>query len=114
MSTAESVRKEDKLTPSAATNELVDYFSRLPNETISKILSYLGIKDLCRVASTNTHLLYLAYDPMFYKELDLQPYWVSLDDIALQSLQLRTQNLHKVSFSWTGSLCIYIYSRCRL
>ena len=108
MSTVEFVKKEDKPVPSA-TNELINYFSRLPNETISKILSYLDVRDLCRVACTNTQFLYLAYDPLFYKELDLQPCWVSLDDIALQSIKLRTLSLKKVSLSWTGSYeCYYI------
>ena len=109
MSTVESVKKEDKPTPPGATDGAVDHLSRLPNETIYKILSYLDIRDLCRVACSNTHFLYLAYDPAFYKEVDLQPYWVSLDDIALQSLQLRTQNLQKVSFSWTGYTGYIIY-----
>lgn len=48
--------------------------------------------------------MYLAYDPLFYREIDLQPFWVSLDDIALHSLRLRAQNLIKVSFSWTVKL----------
>ncbi|KAI6661565.1 F-box/LRR-repeat protein 4-like [Oopsacas minuta] len=104
VSIEQSAKKEEKVSPlSAAKEQDIDYFSRLPIETISKILIYLGLKDLCSIACTNTKFLYLAYDPLLYQEIDLQPFWVSLDDIALQSLQLRTQNLVKTSFSWTGA-----------
>ncbi|KAJ7382781.1 F-box and leucine-rich repeat protein 4 [Desmophyllum pertusum] len=62
------------------------YFDILPSELMHYIFSFLELIDLTRAAFTCRLFFLHCYDPVWYKELDLKPYW------SLRSLDL----------SWSG------------
>lgn len=76
------------------------YFDSLPEEVIQLILSKLAMVDLCRLAQTCRLLHTNCYDALQYTELDLQPYWPQVNDMALGSLQKRSQCIQKLNLSW--------------
>ncbi|KAH8009962.1 hypothetical protein HPB51_023018 [Rhipicephalus microplus] len=45
----------------------------------------------------------VCYDHVFYRCLDLQPYWEKIDDNALEALQKRCVTLEKLNLSWCGA-----------
>ncbi|XP_062518126.1 F-box/LRR-repeat protein 4-like isoform X2 [Corticium candelabrum] len=78
------------------------YFGLLPDELIQHIMSYLDLTSLGRAAQTCSLLFRHCYDPSLYSELDLQPYWNTIDDCTLEGFQSRCSRLEKISLSWTG------------
>ncbi|XP_031551802.1 F-box/LRR-repeat protein 4-like [Actinia tenebrosa] len=78
------------------------YFDLLPNEVVHLVFMYLGFHDLTRAAATCRLFLRHCYDPVWYKELDLQPYWTVMNDVALRGLCSRCTNTEKLNLSWCG------------
>ncbi|XP_052776898.1 F-box/LRR-repeat protein 4-like [Mya arenaria] len=76
------------------------YFGLLPEEVIQLILSFLDVMSLCRVARTCSLLRDHSYDPFQYKELNLQPYWNQVNDIALKGMLGRSRFLQRLNLSW--------------
>ncbi|CAI8016710.1 F-box/LRR-repeat protein 4 [Geodia barretti] len=99
-------------------DERLGYFSMLPDEIIQYIFKFLDLKSLCNASQVCSIFLKNAYDPMLYKELNLQPFWNTVDDIALAGLSARCGNMFSVNLSWTGgggqvtepSLCRQLYT----
>ncbi|CAI8016709.1 F-box/LRR-repeat protein 4 [Geodia barretti] len=88
------------------------------DEIIQYIFKFLDLKSLCNASQVCSIFLKNAYDPMLYKELNLQPFWNTVDDIALAGLSARCGNMFSVNLSWTGgggqvtepSLCRQLYT----
>ncbi|XP_065897557.1 F-box/LRR-repeat protein 4-like [Dysidea avara] len=79
------------------------YFSWLPDEVMQGIFQYLDIISLARASQTCSLFLKHCYDPLLFTELDLQPFWTTVDDVALQGLQSRCTQLQHLDLSWTGA-----------
>lgn len=91
------------------------YFDLLPEEVIQLILSFLDVLSLCRVARTSQLLYKHSYDSLQYTELNLQPHWPQVNNIALQSLHSRSRFLQRLNLSWChanivseGAFCRYV------
>ncbi|XP_065839547.1 F-box/LRR-repeat protein 4-like [Oscarella lobularis] len=89
-------------TPSEEWSGDFGYFGMLPDEVIQIIISYLDTRSLCRAAQTCSLLFRHCYDASLYTELDLKPYWNTVDDCTLKGMQTRCSRLTKLSLSWTG------------
>eukprot|EP00118_Oscarella_pearsei_P023430 m.280612 g.280612 ORF g.280612 m.280612 type:complete len:367 (+) comp40634_c0_seq114:1772-2872(+) len=89
-------------TPSEEAYGDFGYFGLLPDEIIQNIVSYLDTSSLSIAAQTCSLLLRHCYDASLYTELNLQPYWNTVDDCTLDGLQTRASRIEKLSLSWTG------------
>lgn len=78
-------------------------FSVFPNETKYKILEYLDLRSLYRLSCTNRQFRTLTRDSLFYKSLNLRPYWHCFNANALLSLVQRCARLRKLDLSWCGN-----------
>ncbi|XP_068749204.1 F-box/LRR-repeat protein 4-like isoform X2 [Montipora capricornis] len=78
------------------------FFDILPSELIHHIFSFLELIDLTRAARTCRLFFLHCYDPVWYKELDLKPYWSLITNEALDSLQIRCSSTEKLDLSWAG------------
>ncbi|KAK3745545.1 hypothetical protein QZH41_012454 [Actinostola sp. cb2023] len=81
------------------------FFDLLPSEVIHLIFLYLQFDDILRVAATCRLFFRHCYDPVWYKELDLQPYWSMTSDVTLEGLRNRCGNTEKLNLSWCGPYC---------
>lgn len=73
------------------------------NETKYKILEYLDLRSLYRLSCTNRQFRTLTRDSLFYKSLNLRPYWHCFNANALLSLVQRCARLRKLDLSWCGN-----------
>ncbi|KAH7967415.1 hypothetical protein HPB49_024630 [Dermacentor silvarum] len=64
-------------------------FHSLPHELMTQIFRYLDLLSICRLSGTCRLFWKVCYDHIFYRCLDLQPYWEKIDDNALEALQKR-------------------------
>uniref|UniRef100_A0A2C9K7T4 Uncharacterized protein n=1 Tax=Biomphalaria glabrata TaxID=6526 RepID=A0A2C9K7T4_BIOGL len=71
-------------------------------EIIHLILSYLDIKDLCRLAQTCRNLKMHCYDPYLYQDLNLQPFWTQISSSRLLLIANKCQRLQRLNLSWVG------------
>ncbi|XP_042906461.1 F-box/LRR-repeat protein 4 isoform X1 [Parasteatoda tepidariorum] len=78
-------------------------FDNLPNEVIHLIISYLDLQSLCSVAQVSKLFHKICYDPVLYKDLNLQTYWPLVDITALRGLESRLSSLKTLNLSWCGS-----------
>ncbi|KAG8199503.1 hypothetical protein JTE90_009350 [Oedothorax gibbosus] len=78
------------------------YFDMLPDEVMHFIIGYLDLQSLCLTAKVSKQFRNLCYDPVLYKNLDLQLYWHLVDSNALNSLKSRLTSLQKLNLSWCG------------
>lgn len=78
-------------------------FHSLPHELLTQIFQYLDLLSICRLSATCKLFWKVCYDHIFYRCLDLQPYWEKIDDIALEALQKRCVALEKLNLSWCGA-----------
>ncbi|XP_028415668.1 F-box/LRR-repeat protein 4-like [Dendronephthya gigantea] len=75
----------------------------LPIEVINKIFSYLTFTDFGNLSRSCRSLRNYCYDPLWFKEFDLQPYWQKVNDVSLHYLGDRCQSAKKIRLSWCGS-----------
>lgn len=78
-------------------------FHSLPHELMTQIFRYLDLLSICRLSGTCRLFWKVCYDHIFYRCLDLQPYWEKIDDNALEALQKRCTTLEKLNLSWCGA-----------
>ncbi|XP_054932064.1 F-box/LRR-repeat protein 4-like isoform X2 [Dermacentor andersoni] len=78
-------------------------FHSLPHELMTEIFRYLDLLSICRLSGTCKLFWKVCYDHIFYRCLDLQPYWEKIDDNALDALQKRCATLEKLNLSWCGA-----------
>lgn len=74
----------------------------LPYEVLFKILSFLDLKSLFRVAQVCRNLYDIATDPLLYTEVNLKHYWHLTNGGILQSLIKRGRLMRKLDLSWCG------------
>lgn len=74
----------------------------LPYEILFKILSFLDLKSLFRVAQVCRNLYDVATDPLLYTEVNLKTYWHVTNSGLLQSLIKRGRLMRKLDLSWCG------------
>ncbi|XP_060598191.1 F-box/LRR-repeat protein 4-like [Ruditapes philippinarum] len=89
------------------------FFDLLPEEVIQVILSFLDVLSLCRVARSSKLLYKHSYDSLQYTELNLQPHWPQVNDIALESLHNRSRFLQRLNLSWCHGNIVSEDSFCR-
>ncbi|KAL9967950.1 hypothetical protein ACROYT_G026265 [Oculina patagonica] len=90
------------------------YFDILPSELIHYIFSFLDIIDLTRAAFTCRLFFLHCYDPVWYKELDLKPYWNLVTNETLNSLHTRCTSTEKLDLSWSGPYdAVSAHGMCR-
>ncbi|XP_053374436.1 F-box/LRR-repeat protein 4-like [Mercenaria mercenaria] len=89
------------------------YFDLLPEEVIQQILSFLDVLSLCRVARTSRLLYKHSYDSLQYTELNLQPHWPQVNDVALESLHNRSRFLQRLNLSWCHGNIVSEAAFCR-
>ncbi|CAH3021908.1 unnamed protein product [Porites evermanni] len=77
-------------------------FDSLPSELIQYIFSFLELIDLIRAAGTCRLFFQHCYDQVWYKELDLKPYWSLITSEVLDSLHTRCSSTEKLDLSWSG------------
>lgn len=77
-------------------------FDILPSELIHHIFSFFELTDLSRAARTCRLFFQHCYDPMWYKDLDLKPYWNLVTNETLDSLRTRCSATEKLDLSWSG------------
>ncbi|CAB4020113.1 F-box LRR-repeat 4 [Paramuricea clavata] len=75
----------------------------LPIEVINKIFSYLTFTDFGNLSRSCRSFQDYCYDPLWFKEFDLQPYWQKVDKFNLQCLSERCRSTEKLRLSWCGS-----------
>ncbi|KAI8793301.1 F-box/LRR-repeat protein 4 [Biomphalaria glabrata] len=92
----------DRLTPLNIKSSESCLFTILPKEIIHLILSYLDIKDLCRLAQTCRNLKMHCYDPYLYQDLNLQPFWTQISSSRLLLIANKCQRLQRLNLSWVG------------
>ncbi|KAH9520123.1 F-box and leucine-rich repeat protein 4 [Bulinus truncatus] len=78
------------------------FFTILPKEIIHLILSYLDVRDLCRLAQTCRHLKMHCYDPYLHTDLNLQPFWTQISSSRLLLIAHKCQRLQRLNLSWSG------------
>ncbi|XP_048580350.1 F-box/LRR-repeat protein 4 isoform X2 [Nematostella vectensis] len=80
------------------------FFDILPSEVCHFIFTYLELTDLIKAACTCKLFFLHCYDPVWFKELDLQPYWtlLQISDTALAGIQSRCTGTEKLSLAWAG------------
>lgn len=74
----------------------------LPYEVLFKILSFLDLKSLFRVAQVCRNLYDIATDPLLYTEVNLKTYWHLTNSGLLKSLIKRGRLMRKLDLSWCG------------
>ncbi|XP_046846499.1 F-box/LRR-repeat protein 4-like [Xenia sp. Carnegie-2017] len=77
--------------------------SMLPIEVFNKILSYLRFSEFGNLSKTCRFFRDCCYDPMYFKEFNLQPYWFKVNGVSLQYLTQRCRSTEKLCMSWCGS-----------
>lgn len=78
-------------------------FHALPHELLVRIFSHLDLLSILMLARCCKLFKKVCYDPIFYKVLDLQPYWEKVSDMALESLQCRCTSMENLNLSWCGA-----------
>lgn len=78
-------------------------FSHLPDETVLYIFTMLDLASLGQCAKVNRHFHQLATDSLLYTELNLKPYWHSVNGKMLTTLSAWCKHLTKLDLSWCGS-----------
>lgn len=78
------------------------YFDILPDELIHYIFSFLELIDLITAAFTCRLFSRHCFDPVWYKELDLKPYWSLITDVTLDHLQNCCTSTEKLDLTWSG------------
>jgi F-box/leucine-rich repeat protein 4 len=81
-------------------NGLLDY---LPNEVLQEILRFLDMRSLVNLSLTCKFMYKHCYEPAQYTEVNLQPFWSSVNSQSLLSLVPRCAYLQKLNLSWCGS-----------
>jgi len=90
------------------------YFDILPPELMHYIFSFLELKDLARASFTCRLFFLECYDLVWYKELDLKPYWSQISDETLDSLHTRCVCTEKLDLSWSGPYdAVTAHGMCR-
>lgn len=90
------------------------YFDILPSELIHYIFSFLELKDLARASYTCRLFFFYCYDLVWYKELDLKPYWSQISNETLDSLHTRCVSTEKLDLSWSGPYnAVTAHGMCR-
>lgn len=99
-----SVKSGEKDNKNGSQGELGNngYFDILPDELIHYIFSFLELIDLIRAAFTCRLFSVHCFDPVWYKELDLKPYWNQITDETLDHLQICCASTEKLDMSWLG------------
>jgi len=92
----------DKKTDGQEDLALNGYFDILPSELMHYIFSFLELKDLARASFTCRLFFLHCYDLVWYKELDLKPYWSQISNETLDSLYTRCVSTEKLDLSWSG------------
>ncbi|XP_054708353.1 F-box/LRR-repeat protein 4-like [Uloborus diversus] len=77
-------------------------FDLLPHEILHTILSYLDLQSLCCTAKVSRVFREVCYDPVLYRDLNLQLYWHLVDESALKNLEPRLNSLRNMNLSWCG------------
>lgn len=89
---------------SVEARECLGHFQVLPDEIVTYLLSFLTLKDFAALAQSCRFFRFLCYDPVWYKELNLKPFWSKISDATLESLKVRCSQLEKLDSSWLGAL----------
>ncbi|XP_025405121.1 F-box/LRR-repeat protein 4 [Sipha flava] len=80
----------------------IDYTLQLPNETLMYIFSFLDLKSLRLCMRVCKRFKSICSDPLFYRELNLKPYWSSFSYEMLTSLEPYCTRITKLDLSWCG------------
>lgn len=75
----------------------------LQQETILKILGYLDLPSLLRMAQVCRRFNQLTSDQLLYTRLSLRPYWSTFCDSQLLNLANRCDRLQYFDLSWCGN-----------
>ncbi|XP_064456546.1 F-box/LRR-repeat protein 4-like isoform X2 [Ornithodoros turicata] len=78
-------------------------FHLLPHELLVSIFSRLDLQSILTLSRCCTLFKKVCYDQVFYRVLDLQPYWEKVTDAALKCLRGRCCSLQKLNLSWCGA-----------
>eukprot|EP00794_Sanderia_malayensis_P003795 gene3795-4320_t len=84
--------------------EACGYFQILPDEIIATICSHLTLKELILMIRSCKFFKAFIYDPSWYKELNLKPYWSKINNKALESFVPKCSGIEKLNMSWLGAL----------
>ncbi|EFX72265.1 hypothetical protein DAPPUDRAFT_59219 [Daphnia pulex] len=86
-----------------AQSSTICHLSKLPEEILRIILSFLDLHSLCSLACVSTSFNKICKDSVLFTSVNLKPYWYCVNLSSLEWLTVRCQCLQYLDMSWCGN-----------